>query len=162
MGRLSSQGAPAAVVVGIIADTHGELGEAAVRALSGCARIIHAGDVVDEETLPALRRICPVTAVRGNMDRAGGVAGLPRVAVIEVARMVFYALHDVSCLDLDPGAAGFHVVVHGHTHRPEIGLRESVLYVNPGSASRPRGGPASVALVELGHGAPAARIVVLE
>jgi putative phosphoesterase len=159
---MSSRRAPAAVVVGVIADTHGELGEAAVRALSGCARIIHAGDVVDDETLPALRRICPVTAVRGNMDRAGGVAGLPRAAALEIAGTAFYALHDVSCLDLDPGAAGFDVVVHGHTHRPEIELRGSVLYVNPGSASRPRGSPASVALIELGPAGPIARIVVLE
>jgi predicted phosphodiesterase len=37
-------------------------------------------------------------------------------------------------------------VVHGHTHRAEAVERGGVLYVNPGSTTRPRGaGPASVA-----------------
>ena len=53
-----------------------------------------------------------------------------------------YVRHDLAELDLDPAAAGFAVVVHGHTHRPEIVRRGGVLYVNPGSPARPRGGSA--------------------
>jgi predicted phosphodiesterase len=43
-------------------------------------------------------------------------------------------IHNVAELDLDPAAAGFHVVVAGHSHKPGQELRGGVLYVNPGSA----------------------------
>jgi predicted phosphodiesterase len=45
-----------------------------------------------------------------------------------------YVLHDVSTLDVDPKAAGFAVVIFGHSHRPSAELRNDVLYLNPGSA----------------------------
>jgi len=37
-------------------------------------------------------------------------------------------------LDLNPKAAGFAVVVSGHSHVPEQETRDGVLYFNPGSA----------------------------
>jgi predicted phosphodiesterase len=40
-------------------------------------------------------------------------------------------VHD---LDLDPAAAGIHMVVSGHSHKPGESERAGVLYVNPGSA----------------------------
>jgi predicted phosphodiesterase len=42
-----------------------------------------------------------------------------------------YNLHE---LDLDPAAAGFRVVVSGHSHKPTRIERGGVFYVNPGSA----------------------------
>src|SRR5437667_7705851 len=48
----------------------------------------------------------------------------------------------------DPVAAGFHVVVSGHSHRPSVKEREGVLYVNPGS-SGPRRFKLPVAVAEL-------------
>jgi predicted phosphodiesterase len=45
-----------------------------------------------------------------------------------------YVLHDLKELDLDPAAAGFRVVVSGHSHKPSRTERGGVLYVNPGSA----------------------------
>ena len=43
-------------------------------------------------------------------------------------------LHDLARLDLKPEAAGFHVVVYGHSHQPKIEEKNGVLYFNPGSA----------------------------
>jgi len=43
-------------------------------------------------------------------------------------------LHDLAQLDLKPKAAGFAVVVSGHSHVPKQETREGVLYFNPGSA----------------------------
>jgi predicted phosphodiesterase len=37
-------------------------------------------------------------------------------------------------LDLDPAAAGFRVVIHGHSHDPKIAEKQGVVYLNPGSA----------------------------
>ena len=45
-----------------------------------------------------------------------------------------YVLHDLALLDLKPEAAGFKVVVYGHSHVPKQEIRNGVLYFNPGSA----------------------------
>ncbi|HUG77841.1 MAG TPA: metallophosphoesterase family protein [Burkholderiales bacterium] len=55
---------------------------------------------------------------------------------------------DAGVLDLDPAAAGFQVVVSGHSHRPLVELRDRVLYVNPGSAG-PRRFSLPIAIAEL-------------
>ena len=44
------------------------------------------------ETLAALARVAPVTAVRGNNDREGWAAGIPETEVIEVERPRLYRL----------------------------------------------------------------------
>ena len=59
---------------------------------------------------------------------------LPSTEVVEVDGSIIYVLHDIAELDLDPSAADFDVVVYGHSHRPEIEMRDGVLYFNPGSA----------------------------
>ena len=48
--------------------------------------------------------------------------------------VLIYMLHDLKELDLSPAAAGFHVVVSGHSHKPLIETRQGVTYINPGSA----------------------------
>jgi predicted phosphodiesterase len=64
---------------------------------------------------------------------------------------------------VDPVAAGFHVVVSGHSHKPLIERRDGVLYVNPGSAG-PRRFKLPVAVAELHVAGPSveAKIVELE
>jgi len=43
-------------------------------------------------------------------------------------------LHDVSQLDLDPAAAGFDVVISGHSHHAHSERKNGVIFLNPGSA----------------------------
>jgi uncharacterized protein len=120
--------------VGVISDTHGLLRPEAIDALRGSELIVHAGDVGNADVLEALRAIAPTIAVRGNVDTAEWAATLPATEVVEVGRVHLYVLHDISTLDLDPNAAGFAVVIFGHSHRPSAELRSNVLYLNPGSA----------------------------
>jgi uncharacterized protein len=120
--------------VGLISDTHGLLRPEAVAALIGADYIIHAGDIGDANILERLSAIAPVTAVRGNNDRGAWASRIPETEVLQVGAAMIYVIHDVSALDLDPAAAGFHAVVAGHSHHPSIELREGVLFVNPGSA----------------------------
>ena len=49
--------------IGVVSDTHGLLRPEAVAALSGCSRIIHAGDIGTPDILDALAEIAPVIAV---------------------------------------------------------------------------------------------------
>ena len=120
--------------IGIISDTHGLLRPQALAALQGSDLIIHAGDVGDPKILEALKAVAPVFAVRGNVDTEPWARSLPETEVIETELATFYVLHDLHALDLDPAAAGFHIVVTGHSHKPANSQRDGVLFLNPGSA----------------------------
>jgi putative phosphoesterase len=102
--------------------------------LRGADRIIHAGDVGAPEILETFAAIAPVTAVRGNVDTSAWARKLPETEVLEVDGVSIYVLHDLSALDLKPEAAGFRVVISGHSHVPKQETRAGVLYFNPGSA----------------------------
>ncbi len=120
--------------IGLISDTHGLLRPEAVEALRGSQLIIHAGDVGKPEILDELRKIAPLVAVRGNVDTEPWARSLPETAVANAGSVLIYVLHDVNALDLNPAAAGFPIVVSGHSHKPGKAERNGVLYVNPGSA----------------------------
>jgi putative phosphoesterase len=122
------------VRIGLISDTHGLLRPEAVRALAGCDRIVHAGDIGGPEILAALARIAPVIAVRGNNDHAPWAQDVPDTAVTSADGVSIYVIHDLAALDIDPARAGHRVVVSGHSHRPKHEERDGVHYVNPGSA----------------------------
>ena len=121
------------LIVGVISDTHGLLRPQALDALRGSDIIIHAGDVGDAAILATLRQLAPTYAVRGNVDR-GDCAALPATELVEIGEVLFYIVHDIAELDLDPPTAGFAAVVFGHSHQPSIETRAEVLYLNPGSA----------------------------
>lgn len=122
------------MIVGVISDTHGLLRDEAVEALREADHILHAGDVGDPKILDELRRLAPVTAIRGNIDTQKWARKLPLNEVIELGGASIYMLHNIDELDLNPEAAGFHVVVYGHSHHPKMEEKNGVLYFNPGSA----------------------------
>jgi uncharacterized protein len=134
--------------VGLISDTHGLLRPQAAELLRGSNHIIHAGDVGNKSTLQQLAALAPVTIVRGNNDTGEWADALPESALIQIGNVFVYVLHDLALLDIDPKAAGVHVVVSGHSHKPGIEVRQGVLYVNPGSAG-PRRFTLPIAVAEL-------------
>lgn len=123
-----------AAIIGLISDTHGLLRPEAVQALAGCHVVIHAGDVGTPEILTGLQNLAPVVAVRGNVDKGAWASRLPLTATMETAATHLYVIHDLNDLDIDPAAAGFGIVVSGHSHKPLRQQRNGVLFVNPGSA----------------------------
>jgi putative phosphoesterase len=122
------------ILIGAISDTHGLLRPEAIEFLRGSDHIIHAGDIGSSEILENLSTIAPVTAVRGNVDKGAWARALPETHVLELGGIFIYVLHDLARLDLKPRAAGFAVVVSGHSHVPNQEVRDGVLYFNPGSA----------------------------
>ncbi len=145
------------MLVGVISDTHGVLRPEALVALAQAEHILHAGDVGDIEILRRLEEIAPVTAIRGNIDVGGECAKLPLTEAVELAGRLFYLVHSVHDLDLNPVVAGVSVVVSGHSHKAGIEWKDGVLYLNPGSAGPRRFKlPITVALVTAGDGRVAA------
>jgi len=122
------------MIIGVISDTHGLLRPEAVDALRGVDRIIHAGDIGAPEVLSALAAVAPVTAVRGNNDRAAWASAIAHTQVVDADGVLIYVIHDVAELDVDPATGGFGVVVAGHSHQPLNEQRGGVLWFNPGSA----------------------------
>jgi len=138
--------------IGLISDTHGLLRKEATEALRRSDLILHAGDVGKPEILEELRKTAPVIAVRGNVDKGPWARALPETAVAEAGAVMIYVLHDVKTLDLNPTAAGVHIVVSGHSHKPGKTERDGVLYINPGSAGPRRFQlPVTVARLKLGR-----------
>jgi putative phosphoesterase len=120
--------------VGLISDTHGLLRPEALRLLEGSDAIVHAGDIGDEKILETLRGIAPVTAVRGNNDTSPWARSIAETEVLQAGEALIYVIHDLALLDIDPGAAGMHAVISGHSHKPRSEVKDGVLFVNPGSA----------------------------
>ncbi len=142
-------------IVGLISDTHGLLRPQAARALTGADQIVHAGDVGSPEILDELRKIAPLTAVRGNVDAGNWALSMPAGAVLSIEGYNIHVLHILSEIEIDPKAAGMTAVISGHTHKPLIETESGVLYVNPGSAGPRRFSlPVSLGFLRLEEGKP--------
>jgi putative phosphoesterase len=145
--------------LGVISDTHGLLRPEALTALAGVERILHAGDIGTDEILIALRRIAPVTAVRGNNDRGPWAEQIAEQEVVEVDGQRLLILHDLKELERSEGYAA---VITGHSHKPNIERRDGVLFLNPGSAGPRRFSlPITVAKLRISGGAIDAEILPL-
>lgn len=146
--------------IGVISDTHGLFRPEIPHVLKGTRQILHAGDIGSPDILETLEKIAPVTAVRGNTDPVR-MLSLPETDVVRIGPLSLYILHDLHQMDLDPVAAGFQVVISGHTHQPRITTKDGVLYLNPGSAGPRRFNyPISAAILKIPPGKPPeARII---
>jgi hypothetical protein len=135
----------------------------AIEALRGSEHIIHAGEVGNPEILEKLSVLAPLTAIRGNIDKAPWARKLAETEAVELGGVSIYVLHDLTQLDLKPEAAGFRVVIYGHSHVPKQESRNGVLYFNPGSAGPRRFKlPVSVGTLSIQGGILEARITGLD
>lgn len=149
-------------IIGLISDTHGLLRPEALAALAPSDIIIHAGDIGKEGIIEELEKISPVFAIRGNVDKGEWASVYPETEVVEYEGLFLYVLHDLHELDLTPEAAGFQVVISGHSHKPKIFHKNEVLYINPGSAGRRRFTlPITLALLHLENGSITPELVDL-
>ncbi len=124
--------------IGVISDTHGKLNPEVLDLFKDVDHIIHAGDICGTDVLHNLKKIAPLTAVKGNMDFGELTSELNPTESIKLGQVFIYILHIQHMLDIEPDAKGFNVVITGHTHIPLIESKKSVLYINPGSATFPK------------------------
>ena len=154
---------PRKTIVGLIADTHGLLRPQALHLLRGSDHIVHAGDVGNPAILAELAAIAPLTAIRGNIDIAPWAATLPDMALLTVAGARIHVLHSLADLVPHQAGAGYHAVIHGHSHKPEIRRQDGVLYINPGSAGPRRFSlPISLARLTIEAGNLSAELLAID
>jgi len=145
--------------VGLVSDTHGLVEPRLAELFRGCDLILHAGDVVKTPVLEALSRLAPVTAVRGNNDRAPVFAHLPELVEVELGDVWAVLVHQIGgrgrllpTVQEAVARAGARVLVYGHSHRPVALVEDGLLHVNPGAAGPRRFSlPRSAGLMEV-HG----------
>jgi putative phosphoesterase len=123
--------------IGLISDTHGVLHPKVSEVFANVDHIIHAGDIGGDDVLDALRRIAPVTFVRGNNDDAPGL-DVARVTLDGVRFLITHILprpskpgkHVVRSLAKEKA----DVVVFGHSHLPHDEVVDGIRFFNPASA----------------------------
>jgi putative phosphoesterase len=138
--------------IGVVSDTHGYYDEQLDELFAGALHIVHAGDVGGPDVLARLRVLAPLTVVAGNTDLGGWGDDLPWEAVAEVAGRQLIVCHIGHSLmgRHDPVLEEFALVISGHTLKAAVEWRGDTLFLNPGSAGRPRfGQPCTCALVDL-------------
>lgn len=146
----------------VVSDTHSAPHSRALELISGLQpdAILHAGDVGDLKVLDILAAICPVYAVRGNIDLR--LPKLPEVLVLEVLLKQELILRIVT---QHVGVYGpklraevarrareekADLVVCGHSHVPFIGSSHGITVFNPGSMGPRRMGlPITFGVLEL-------------
>ncbi|HUX99830.1 MAG TPA: YfcE family phosphodiesterase [Candidatus Deferrimicrobium sp.] len=100
--------------------------------------IIHAGDYVNLSVIEDLQKIAPVIGCHGNMDPAALKKKLPEIATLEIGTKIVKIIHDLgweSKIIKKMKKEKVDVIVHGHTHKASIKKGETLLIVNPGSAT---------------------------
>ena len=134
--------------IGIISDTHGDASAIRACAILGAEadEWYHLGDHASDTEI--LRRYTdkPIYSVQGNCDFNAGIP-LSRVMQVEGRRVLLMHGHGYgvapkytyrACLYAEEQECD--VLLYGHTHVSEISTYGSILIVNPGSPSQPRGG----------------------
>ena len=141
--------------IGVISDTHGKLDQKVLELFAGVRRIIHAGDIGDEELIWQLEAVAPVIAVRGNNDADTLCFPNERMAVIE--GRTFYVRHQFATVEKMTAAQQRiieqrmpDVVIFGHSHKAYSGEWRGTLLFNPGGAGPKRFNlPRTVGLLEI-------------
>jgi len=98
------------------------------REIENLERIYHGSDFIVWGAVAG-----PMNESRWEKMAPGDVVLIYNTGRTSFAGIRVYVSHHVRGLDLDPAAAGFHVV-SGHSHQPGKFERDDVPYINPGSA----------------------------
>lgn len=135
------------------------MSDAALESLAGCDYIIHAGDIGGDDIILALEALSTLIAVRGNTDERGLAANLPHETSATIDGYLIAVRHFP--WGVRPDSARADVYVSGHTHRASCVRESTTIRVDPGSASRPRGGSRPT-LALLSPGVEGVRIRIVE
>ncbi len=143
--------------VGLISDTHSILPGPVFDIFKGVKYIFHAGDIGSQEVIQDLEIICPVHAVYGNIDSWPVTIHYPDMLVCEIEGKKICLVHNIIkpkyfSYQLFKKNIEVDIVIFGHTHVVEWETYREVVYVNPGSASKPRERKiGTVAILDLGE-----------
>lgn len=133
--------------IGILSDTHGILRSELLATLQECDYLIHAGDINTGNSYKKLKELgIPIYMVRGNCDMGEWAEFIPDFLQVPIGGKRFFIVHNQADLPFDLTDADY--IIFGHTHRYTCYDRFGKIFLNPGSASQPRDGSRSIAILE--------------
>ncbi len=157
--------------IGIISDTHNTFHPNIAKIFKNLPYIIHAGDIGRGEILSRLQAIPGVQkvyAVLGNTDSPWELPDIPLRLDLEIEGHRIWVQHIIE------SPPSFYrtlareekempeVIIFGHTHQPYLKRMNETYFINPGSATSPRGGfNPSVAILSFEANRPQATIIDL-
>lgn len=105
--------------------------------------VIHCGDAEGSEYVLTKAADCPVQIVLGNNDF---FSYLPKELELKIESHKIWVTHGHNyyvsmgneVIKREAAARGMDIVIYGHTHKPVVDTKGSVIAVNPGSLSYPR------------------------
>lgn len=138
--------------IGVISDTHGLIREEINEFLKGCDLILHAGDIIKEDIIDELEKICKVEAVRGNNDYMLPLDKYPEIKKIIVNENIkICMIHDIN--EFSENIDEYDIIIHGHTHKSSEEYKNNTLILNPGSFGPVRFSlPTTLATIEFDEG----------
>ncbi|MFH0731863.1 MAG: metallophosphoesterase family protein [Candidatus Omnitrophota bacterium] len=131
--------------IAVISDTHLTAQQSFPSNIINCLKdvdlILHAGDIVELNTLREIEKYKPVIAVSGNMDSADIKRLLPEKRLLDFCGFKIGLMHGhgpaYSVLDQVKDEfkteENLSCVIYGHSHAPCITNIGGVIYLNPGS-----------------------------
>ena len=147
--------------IGVISDTHGLLRPEAEKYLEGSDIIIHAGDIGTIELISKLKRIAPIYAIRGNVDKENWPDEFPETMELEILDKRIFIIHNINEFNIG-NEKNYDIIISGHSHKPLIKKMNDILYLNPGSAGKKRFSlPVSIAHVKISEDKISAELIEL-
>ncbi len=143
------------MTIGLISDTHGTIAQGVFRLFDGVDAILHAGDWGDYGLMPELEALAPLYSIRGNVDEP--TKRVPETLLAEVGGIRAFITHKFEAEAAVAKRYAKHnpsvdLLLFGHTHRTYVKRVAGLIAVNPGSPTKPRGGPPSAGLLAISDG----------
>lgn len=150
--------------IGVIADTHDNVPMVAkaveVFNNEGCELVMHAGDYCSPFALNPFSQLkCKWIGVFGNNDgdkkalaiKSNGLIVDPpyRYDLSNTKVMITHMFESIPDLMGLIARKEFHIIVCGHTHKPEIKRYQETLMINPGECGGWTTGKSTVAILDL-------------
>ncbi|MDC9714965.1 MAG: metallophosphoesterase family protein [Gammaproteobacteria bacterium] len=135
--------------IGILSDSHGWIHPDIISLMNTCDQVIHAGDIIEENTLSALTP--PLTAVRGNNDGHISLKNIETLllpgGIITIEHGHEHGWNTPSHDSLRQTHAHAKAIIYGHTHKQVIDKTTTPWVINPGAAGAIRNGGSSKCLI---------------
>lgn len=135
--------------IGILSDSHGWIHPSIINLMNTCDKIIHAGDIIEENTLEAFT--VPLTAVKGNNDGHLKFSNIETLNLlggkIVIEHGHKHGWQTPSHESLRQSHPNAKAIIYGHTHKQVIDTESSPWVINPGASGAVRNGGSSKCLV---------------
>lgn len=145
--------------IGLLSDSHGDLYNAkkAISSMGSVDMLVHLGDYCRDAEALSKQLDREIIYVRGNCDFSSA-AESDKIIDVSGKRLLLTHGHNYNVkgdyIDLYFKAleSGVDAVLFGHTHMADVFEKNCILFINPGSVSRPRDGIKTYAVVTIDKG----------